>query len=310
MAKGNTLLRLLFAVGFLAALPATCYAQLSGAYDITVEENGNAVVLLAMDGNGTVNLPLPLDVESLLVEGGLYVQRSNGIDVSSGIGDRILVAYKTSLLTYKEGGVWNLFIEIPRLQNASVLVSLPDEALVVNTTPDGRISIEGSSKNIYWDIDPEHAAGVSVSYYYTPAGVARTDTTTEAEYTTTTATAANTAIAQTTPNHDVLTLVAATITGIAIVVAIALILHARKSGNNISGKKKVLKTLTPNELKIVTMLLDAGGEMRRNELEKNSQMAKSSLASVLYSLEKRNVVMVDKTTNTHRVGLTEWFKTL
>ena len=67
---------------------------------------------------------------------------------------------------------------------------------------------------------------------------------------------------------------------------------------------------TPNELKIVNILMDTPEGVKRNELEKESMMPKSSLASVLFSLEKRNIVVVDKSSAVHFVELSEWFKSL
>jgi uncharacterized membrane protein len=72
----------------------------------------------------------------------------------------------------------------------------------------------------------------------------------------------------------------------------------------------VLKTLTGNETKIISLLLQNNGGMRRNELERLSGVPKSSLASSLYNLEQRNIIRVDKSYAVHYVELTEWFKSL
>ena len=75
-------------------------------------------------------------------------------------------------------------------------------------------------------------------------------------------------------------------------------------------KKNVLKALTENELKIVNALLENSGSMKRNKLEHLTQMAKSSLASALANLERRNIVQINRTFTVHTVELTDWFRNI
>ena len=55
---------------------------------------------------------------------------------------------------------------------------------------------------------------------------------------------------------------------------------------NVSKKENVIKTLSHNERKIVWNLINNKGQMRRNQLERETKMAKSSLANTLNNLEK------------------------
>jgi len=71
-----------------------------------------------------------------------------------------------------------------------------------------------------------------------------------------------------------------------------------------------MKTLSKNEDKAITLLAASNGEMKRNLLERKSGLAKSSLASCLNMLERKNIVEVDKTSVVHFVRFTEWFKEL
>ena len=75
-------------------------------------------------------------------------------------------------------------------------------------------------------------------------------------------------------------------------------------------KRHVMKALSQNEALIVEIMIQKEGQIRRNELEKQTKLAKSSLASSLYNLEKRNIVIVDKTNVVHFVKFTEWFNNL
>ena len=45
-------------------------------------------------------------------------------------------------------------------------------------------------------------------------------------------------------------------------------------------------------------------------LEKEDQLAKSSLASALENLEKKNLVKVERTFHVHYITLSSWFKEL
>lgn len=71
-----------------------------------------------------------------------------------------------------------------------------------------------------------------------------------------------------------------------------------------------MKTLTDNEHKVADILLESGGGMKRNHLERNVEISKSSLAGALSNLEMRNVLKVDKSKPVHYVELTPWFKSL
>lgn len=69
----------------------------------------------------------------------------------------------------------------------------------------------------------------------------------------------------------------------------------------------LLKTLSGNERRVMDLIVESGG-MRRNELERKSGLAKSSLASTLSQLEKRKLVTVNRETTVHFVKPSDWFK--
>jgi len=71
----------------------------------------------------------------------------------------------------------------------------------------------------------------------------------------------------------------------------------------------MLKTLSDNEKKVIDLVIKSGG-MRRNVLERESGLAKSSLATTLSQLEKKKLVAVKRETTVHYVDVTGWFKGL
>ncbi|MCK4327831.1 MAG: BlaI/MecI/CopY family transcriptional regulator [Candidatus Diapherotrites archaeon] len=71
----------------------------------------------------------------------------------------------------------------------------------------------------------------------------------------------------------------------------------------------MLKTLSDNEKKVMDLVVGNGG-MKRNVLERESGLAKSSLATTLSQLEKKKLVAVKRTATVHYVDVTGWFKGL
>jgi len=50
--------------------------------------------------------------------------------------------------------------------------------------------------------------------------------------------------------------------------------------------------------------------MKRNKLERESKISKSSLANSLNNLEKKNILEIDKTYVVHTVKISDWFNKL
>lgn len=71
-----------------------------------------------------------------------------------------------------------------------------------------------------------------------------------------------------------------------------------------------MKTFSENQRMVTKLLIENNGGMKRNELERISGLAKSSLALTLKQLERKNVLVVKKHNVTHYVELTGWFKGL
>ncbi len=139
---------------------------MTSSYDVTVEEGGRALAVLVLTGEGTVNVPMPLDAGSPVVEGGVYLQAENGIDMV--LTGSASVVYKTDLLTLGENGLWTLDLELPDAQSSSVTLSLPANAEVVSTSPRAAITQTADSRNLIWTLGGEDR--VSVQYRLTADG--------------------------------------------------------------------------------------------------------------------------------------------
>lgn len=136
-------------------------SAVSSTYDVTVEKGGKALAVLVLSGEGTVNVPLPLDAGSPIVEGGVYVQAENGIDVA--LTESASVIYDTELLALEENGAWVLDLELPDTQTSAVTLSLPPDAVVAGTEPSATITQTADSRNLVWTLSGQDAITVEYS---------------------------------------------------------------------------------------------------------------------------------------------------
>ncbi len=80
--------------------------------------------------------------------------------------------------------------------------------------------------------------------------------------------------------------------------------------NVTEGQMNVIRAANPNEAVVLKLVLKHNGHVKRNLLERESGLSKSSLASSLKNLEKKNIAIVDRTFFVHYVALSQWFKDL
>jgi len=302
----NSRIWLIFCI--ISLLSALNVGAISGVYDITVAENGNSFVVLSLTGNGTVNVPLPLDVESLNVENALYIQTENGIDILLA-DDSAVVIYTSSILTSKTRDEWNFEMELPNLDSAAVTVSFPKNVMVSRTSLGGMIKNLENSIDVSWELE-NFGESKNVFVYYKFSGIA-VKTTTSSK----TTTPEEKIEEKENPSAYLLFAVI-----LLMLLFIAYFFMSKKNEKKESKRKdeivlskekrNVMKTLSGNEIKIINVLLENKGKMLRNDLEKISGIPKSSLSVAIGNLERKNVIQVDKSEWTHEVELTEWFKSL
>ncbi|MEW6328580.1 MAG: hypothetical protein AB1468_00535 [Candidatus Micrarchaeota archaeon] len=278
-------------------------AGIGANYEIIVSQNGNAFVLATFSGEGTLDVSFPSDVTSPYVKGALYTKSGNSITLSL-TGDRMAtVSYRTSALTQKTGKAWGLSLPLPEnLTNAYVSVALPKSVSISKLTPsDGIVMSEEDSIVVAW-ASGAGLGGVSLEYEFAQ--------TTEPPIQT----------QQPAFDWNTIGMLVLAVAAVIALVALAVWVYPRlkteqkKSAGAgfciTEGMRNVLKALNENDVKVVEELANAGGEMRRSELERKSGIAKSSLALSLDRLEEKGILKIDKQTTTHRVSLTEWFRSL
>jgi len=125
---------------------------MSGTYSVIVAENGNAAVVLFLDGEGAVEIPLPLDAETYAVDGALYMPSENGVEVSIASAGSASVIFETALLTSKSGDNWAFEMEVAEFESGSVTVFLPENTTVSSTEPKATVSASDDSKTLLWQV--------------------------------------------------------------------------------------------------------------------------------------------------------------
>jgi len=81
----------------------------------------------------------------------------------------------------------------------------------------------------------------------------------------------------------------------------------RKEIERTPGMARIMETLTDRERAIVNALLKHNGEMTQADLRYDTEIPKSSLTSILRTLERRQIVKKKAWGRTNVIKLTEWF---
>ena len=157
-------MRILPALAVLTILAGLSCGELTGSYSIIVDGNGSAVVTLVASGQGTVNVPLPLDVKTPAVRDALYVKAQNGMEVSVDAAGQSTVLYKTMLLTSHDGDAWKFRLDLPKFESATIVLYVPEDVEVQGTEPTAAVTHVGLSKSIVWSVKPSENRYVTADY--------------------------------------------------------------------------------------------------------------------------------------------------
>tara|TARA_Y100000034_G_scaffold136686_1_gene214933 strand:+ start:1604 stop:2419 length:816 start_codon:yes stop_codon:yes gene_type:complete len=240
-----------------------------------IEENGNTIVALSLQGSGEITLPLPQDYQNLELEGGLYLIEEGEITIAT--TDSAVLVYQTSLLTSKSGSQWSFLTNLETETQKSITITMPKNTLISKTLPTAKIE-SGEFKKLHFD----NTNSITIDYSFP-------------------------AIKPETENTNLTLLL-----GLAALVLIAsvLIIKKIKSQRIFPKQEQLLQTLTDNESSLIRALVSANKSVKRSYLEKKLQIAKSSLAATLQNLERKKLIEIDKTYSSHSIKLTTWFKKL
>lgn len=301
----------------LLLIPLVLAAEPSATYTIRISENGDTTAFVVLEGEGTVLLPLPNDVIDPEIRGGIYITSPEGVEVSVGDSGKAIIAYQSSVQTIKEEGVWQF--QGQAKEGSQVTVVLPLEVKIVQAEPRAVIKRDDFVK-ISWDSVPSE--GVTVSYIFQGGQSLIDDEASD-------------------QRNIVLSTIGIIFAAIVFVGAglRAYLRRKRRSAqrglgqkaspgeaeesgrpldttadsdkpNITEGQMNIIRAANENEAKVLTLLLKHNGHLKRNVLEKESGISKSSLASALKNLEKKNIVGIDRSFHVHYITLSPWFRKL
>lgn len=277
-------------------LLATLVTAQSTTYDIIVNDNGESLVFITINGSKISKISLPEDVVDVRVKGALYLIDNNTLELSMGSSNQAVVLYRTIIFTTKQKKEWSFTMSLPIKEDVMVTLNLPEDVLIHNSYPMAFFDNE-YFKKIRWEGNIDK---IQVDYSYSNNDILlplnEVNTPNDDNY-------------DSGSIYSIIFTVFGTILSLVIVGTLVTVLR-KKISKASESKNNVIKTLSNNEATIVKIALDNEGNIKRNELERKSKIAKSSLASSLNNLEKKNILEIDKTYTSHFVRLTKWFTEL
>ncbi len=282
-------------------------AQMGANYEVIVNQDGGAFVLATFSGQGPLEVSLPADVAAPYVKGVLYTKSGSTIFLSLTEDRMATVSYRTEKLVSKNGDTYSFALAIPEnITNLYASASLPKQASVSEVTPSsGVIMSEEDSVVVAW-ASTSSLREVKVDYVFFSIGGnggggdqgGGKD-----------GGSGDSGI----PQWLILAVAIGATLLLILLVIFFYYFNMRKPKKGIlatEGMRNVMKALNENDVKIVERILEEGGEIKRSELERKCEIAKSSLALSLDRLEQKGLLKIDKETTTHRVSLSEWFRSL
>ncbi len=251
-------------------------------YHFQVTETGETEVILETDE--PVEISLPKDAKEPSVQDGTFTKTQKGINVVP--EGTAIINYATSYYTSKHEGIWQFETQV----NGNAVVVLPQAVHVIQSIPRAQVTKEES-----WQLEWTNTTGNILVQY---VGVKQTIAT------------KNQAKQR---NYLMLLFWLALI-----IIGLGMYYWATKKTRGkeerlpkmSEGQLNVIRAANPNEASVLKLLLKNNGHIKRNTLEHESGLSKSSLASSLKNLEKKNLISIDRTFFVHHVALSQWFKDL
>lgn len=249
-------------------------------YFFQVQDNGETNTTIEI--TAPIQFKIPPDANPS-IEGGTLEKEENTICAKT--EEIAIITYATSYYTRKEKGVWHFEAETP--SSTSIELTLPQQVHVVQSQPNANFEKEENWK-LTWQ---NTTNSITVSY----VSVNQASFTQEKPI-------------RTQNKNLIITIL------LLVAIGIYLVISKRKvpflKPKITDGQLNIMRAANPNEALVMQILLKYNGRIKRNTLEKETKLSKSSLASTLKNLEKKNIINIDRTFFVHYITLTDWFKSL
>jgi len=278
---------LVFAILFI--LTFTSIYGLEYNYVYKVNSIGETTSFIFLYGQDIVNIKIPKDVQDPGIRGGIYIQNKDIIELSIDDSKEAVVAYKSFSHINKRSGIW--YFETNVRQNSNVTLLLPNDATIIQTTPRTKVKNQNNNKMIFWENITEK--NITVSYFFENIEIFQDLNDSENNY-----------------NGIFFGLILIFIIGIITYFAFKK-KEIKTEPKNISDNQlNIIRAANVNDALIIKEIIKNNGHIKRNVLEKETKLSKSSLASSLNNLEKKNIVEIDRNFHIHYIKLSDWFNNL
>ncbi len=302
-------------------------------YYYIIQQNGNTIVGINLYGSGEITLFVPADVDRMYVRGGLYIKENESMTIAIGSTESCAIIYETSSLTEKTSDGWIFSGETDNITNKSIMATLPSNAIIRETNPLAFIE-SGDFTKIFWN----NVSFLNIKYSFPienlpipidqfPAeersSINNKDTIIKQYNNTNTSNQLKQEIinfsgavlnqqeavhlsSKSSEEENIFVYFFVAILILAPVI-FSLLFFKSRMRKITSRQEQLLQTLTENESRIIRLLLQERGRVKRSYIEKKLQVAKSSLAATLNNLERKKIIEIDRTYNSHTIKLADWF---
>jgi len=244
-------------------------------------------------------LPLPPDVGNPEVIGATFSLVEDGIDVE--VDGNAQVEYTSSFHTRKEQGVWYFDAQVNSADSVQLL--LPKNIQILQSQPRSAIT-----KNNKVEVNWQDLLFTNISVSYVRLDSSPSVLTIPP-------------LPTSKPNFFWLLALAVVLAGSYYFFKSKKAKNKEKTAKIVrnsnhdlptikDAQMNVIQAANDNEAIVLKLMLKHNGKIKRNALEKESGLSKSSLASSLKNLEKKNIVHIDRSFHVHYLTLSDWFKEL
>jgi hypothetical protein len=240
-------------------------------YSIIIKNQGEAIVLINFLKDEEYTIYIPSNSE-MKGKGIIYLSEdyNNSKKITIYAKKGGVFAYKTNDYTVKNKSIWTF--NFNPINDSIITITLPKKTSIININPYGIINDQ--------IIKIETKNKITISYTFSTFEL----------------------------NSSYKTFFKLLILFLAIIILLIYFFIIKK--RNKSQYTNIIKILSINERKIIQMLKDEKGIIKRNILEKKTKISKSSLAHSLNSLQEKNIISIDKNFNTHTIQIKKWFMEL
>lgn len=206
-------------------------------------------------------------------------------------GYKVTIQYLTNTLTSKNGDGWSLSYLIPaykkikaeKIENAGLILSLPNTATINSFSDGGIIFTENSNLKIGWKLILDEDKDIVIETKYNNKAKRDIDYIRIAFY------------------------LLLSIILIAIFIFCIKYGYCKITKRITKGKKDIMKTLDAREKGIIKLLLENNNQLYQSKIQKDTSISKATLSRIIKRLENRNIIEVRPSGNTNLIIIQDWF---